>query len=387
VLDFNNTEIAFAHKSNSDLKQASLLFSTIGNSTLTGIGVKLTTIAFKIGLPINGLIKSTLYQHFVGGENLAEASTAAEKIYKHGVSVILDYGVEGKESESEFNYAAQKFIEAIQFAVGKPHIPFVSIKVTGFARFQLLAKLDRGESLNESETQEWKRVEERFFNICEAANAGNVMILVDAEETWIQDPVDELAYQGMKKYNQGKLVIYNTYQMYRHDRLAFLKTHVERSIQDKFTLGVKLVRGAYMEKERLRAVELNYPSPIQPNKVACDKDFDLAVSYTLLHLATCALFIGTHNDMSCMKACEQMQELGIQPSDHRVYFSQLYGMSDHISFNLARHGYLVSKYLPYGPVKDVTPYLMRRAQENTSVAGQTSRELSLIKTELKRRKI
>jgi proline dehydrogenase len=387
VVNFENTEFAFAHKTNGALKQASFLFSTLGNPKLTKIGVALTNFAFKIRLPIEGIIKKTLYQQFVGGETLEEASNSAKKIFEHGVGVILDYGVEGKTTEEEFDKSAKEFIEAIEFAAGKKHIPFVSIKVTGFARFELLEKLDAGALLNNDETAEFDKVRNRLKLICDAASKANVMILIDAEETWIQDPVDSLALEMMAIYNAQQILIFNTYQMYRHDRLEFLYLTHEKSKTSKFILGAKLVRGAYMEKEQARAEEKNYPNPIQPSKEQCDKDYDMAVNYCLENNDNIAVFIGTHNDLSCLKACEIMQIKNIPNYNKHVYFSQLYGMSDNISFNLAHSGYNISKYLPYGPVKDVVPYLMRRAQENTSVAGQTGRELKLINTELKRRKL
>jgi proline dehydrogenase len=386
VLNFNNTQNAFAHKTNYELKQAFFLFSTLASPALTGIGVKLTQLAFKIGLPISGIIKQTLYKQFVGGTNLEEASQAAAKIYQHGVGVILDYGVEGKVSEQEFDHTTQEFIEAIEFAEGKKHIPFVSIKVTGFARFALLQKMDEGKSLTTDEQAEFDKVTHRLRQICQAAAKAKVMILCDAEETWIQDPIDKLCLQLMAEFNKENCILFNTYQMYRHDRLAYLQASHAISTAQGFILGAKLVRGAYMEKERARAQENNYPSPIQASKEASDADFDAAVNYCINNADSITTFIGTHNEHSCMLAAQLMKEKNINPQSHKVYFSQLYGMSDNISFNLAHAGYPVSKYLPYGPVKDVVPYLMRRAQENTSVQGQTGRELLLIKKELERRK-
>jgi proline dehydrogenase len=385
-LSFDNTQIAFKNKSNSALKQAHFLFKSMGNPWLTKIGVSFTTLAFKLHLPIKALIRNTIFKQFCGGETIHEASITAEEIYNYGVGVILDYGVEGKTTEDEFNHTAQEFIKAIEFAKGKEHIPFISIKVTGFARFALLEKLDAGKELNQQEQNEYKEVEKRMHAICKAAVDCNKMILVDAEETWVQDPVDSLANHMMLEFNISKAFIFNTYQMYRHDRVDFLNKTIQHAKDNNYILGAKLVRGAYMEKERKRAEELNYNSPIQPNKEACDIDYDAAVHICLQQIKYCHTFIGTHNELSCYKAVEQMKKQGIQPNLGQVYFSQLYGMSDNISFNLASEKYLVSKYLPYGPVHDVIPYLMRRAQENTSVAGQTGRELGLITKELKRRK-
>jgi proline dehydrogenase len=387
MLNFENTEYAFAHKTNVELKKARFLFKSIGNPWLTKLGIRITNIAFKLHLPIKGIIKKTLFQQFCGGENLIEAGSAAEKIYKYGVGVILDYGVEGKKTEAEFEATKKGFIEAIAFAKGKAHIPFISIKVTGFARFELLQKIDAGEILNNTEEQEFERVEQRLLEICEAAEISNTMILIDAEETWVQDAVDELALSMMQQFNVQKALIFNTYQMYRHDRLAFLKTELNYAKNNNFILGAKLVRGAYMEKERARAIEFNYTSPIQNNKENTDQDFDKAIEMCIEAMAHCNLFVGTHNEKSCYLAVALMQQHNIVGNAHYIYFSQLYGMSDNISFNLAKATYNVSKYLPYGPVHDVVPYLMRRAQENTSVAGQTGRELGLITKELNRRKL
>ncbi len=387
MISFDNTENAFAYKSNSQLKKAAFLFKSIGNPTLTKIGIAAVTLGLKLHLPIKGLIKNTMFAQFCGGESLQEASDTAEKIFKHGVGVILDYGVEGKKTEEEFDQTAKGFIDAIQFASGKKHIPFISIKVTGFARFSLLEKMDAHEKLTVQEIDEFERVVKRLDTICAAAVKANVMLLIDAEETWVQDPVDELAMTMMEKYNSTRPYIFNTYQMYRADRLSFLHTTYKHAASKNIILGAKLVRGAYMEKERARALENNYPSPIQPTKAQCDVHYDEAITFCLQNINKVALFVGTHNEKSCYLAAQLMKENNIENNNNHIYFSQLYGMSDNISFNLAHAGYNVSKYLPYGPVHDVVPYLMRRAQENTSVAGQTGRELGLIKKELQRRKI
>jgi proline dehydrogenase len=387
MISFDNTENAFIYKSNSQLKKAAFLFKSIGNPWLTKIGIALIKFGLIIKLPIKGLIKNTMFQQFCGGETLTEASNVAEKIFAHGVGVILDYGVEGKKTEAEFDETANGFIEAIQFAAGKKHIPFISIKVTGFARFELLEKMDAHEKLSSCEVDEFNAVIKRMQKICEAAVKSNVMILIDAEETWVQDPVDELAMSMMENYNKAHPFIFNTYQIYRKDRLSFLDSTHKHALEKNIVLGAKIVRGAYMEKERARAEDLQYESPIQPSKEACDIDYDAAIKYCIDNLETIALFIGTHNEKSCYTATTLLQKKNISPKSTHIYFSQLFGMSDNISFNLAHAGYNVSKYLPYGPVQDVVPYLMRRAQENTSVAGQTGRELGLIKKELKRRSL
>jgi proline dehydrogenase len=385
--EFDDTEIAFSYRTNGDLKQARFLFSSMGSPTLTKIGSVFTSWAMKWGLPINNIIKKTIFKQFCGGETMEEAADTAAILDKYGIGVILDYGVEGKDGEEEYDKAVPEFIKAIKYAASQKNIPFISIKVTGFGRFGLLEKKHAGEQLNENEQQEWHRIHARINEICKAAAANDIMVLVDAEETWIQDPVNELADAMMKAYNKEKAIVYNTFQMYTTLALPFLKVSLEKAENEGYILGAKLVRGAYMEKERKRAAEMGYTSPIQPTKEATDKDYDEAVQYCLQHLNKLDLFIGTHNENSCMLAVKYMEANNIEAKGSNVYFSQLYGMSDNISFNLAHAGYHVAKYLPYGPVKDVIPYLMRRAQENTSVAGQTGRELSLINKELKRRKL
>jgi proline dehydrogenase len=385
--EFDNTEIAFQYRSDKELKRARFLFSSMGSPTLTNLGMKMTKIAISWNLPVKGLIKHTLFDQFCGGETMEEAATTAAIIGKYGISTILDYGVEGKESENDFDRAVPEFIKAIKYAASGKNIPFISIKITGFAHFALLEKIHSGALLSDNEKAAWKRVCDRIDFICKAAYDNNIMVLVDAEESWIQKPVDDLTNAMMQQYNKTKVIVYNTFQMYRHDRLVFLKESYETAKAANYFLGAKLVRGAYMEKERARAAQMGYPSPIQPDKLATDKDYDEGVHFCLQHLDDLAVFIGTHNESSCLKAARYMQEHNIPATTDRVFFSQLYGMSDNISFNLAHEGYHVAKYLPYGPVKDVVPYLMRRAQENTSVAGQTGRELSLIDKEIKRRKI
>ncbi len=386
-LSFDNTEIAFRYRNNKELKRAHFLFTSMGSPFLSSTGMKLTQLAISWGLPVKGMIKKTIFSQFCGGETIEEAAGTSSTLGKYGVDVALDYSVEGKEEEAEFDHAVPEFIKAIEYAATQNNIPFIPIKITGFARFSLLEKVHSGEALSENEKTEWQKVQERIDKICAAAARAKSMILIDAEESWIQQPVDDLADAMMEKYNKGTVVVFNTFQMYRHDRLAFLKLSHQKAMQGNYILGAKLVRGAYMEKERNRAAERGYTSPIQPDKSSTDRDYDAAVAYCFDHSDSIAVFIGTHNEDSCYKAAAIMQQKGLQPGNNHVYFSQLYGMSDNITFNLADAGYNVSKYLPYGPVKDVIPYLMRRAQENTSVAGQTGRELSLIKKEMKRRGI
>lgn len=384
-LSFDNTEIAFKYRNDKELKRAHFLFNSMSSPFLSKTGMKLTQLAMSWNLPVKSLVKNTIFLQFCGGETIEEAAKTSATLEKYGVDVALDYSVEGKEEEADFDHALPEFIRAIEYAATQNNIPFIPIKVTGFARFSLLEKIHAGQVLNESEKQEWQRVEDRINKICGTAARCKSMILIDAEESWVQQPVDDLADAMMAKYNKNTVVVFNTFQMYRHDRLAYLKKSHEEAKKDDYILGAKLVRGAYMEKERKRAEEQGYASPIQPDKASTDKDYNLAVAYCLDHLQEIAVFIGTHNEDSCLVANEIMMKKGLKSTNNHVFFSQLYGMSDNITFNLADAGYHVSKYLPYGPVKDVIPYLMRRAQENTSVAGQTGRELGLIKKEMKRR--
>ncbi len=382
---FDNTEIAFRSKTNGALRQAQTLFSSMGSPLLTKIGISLTSAALRLKLPVKGLIKATLFKQFCGGETLEEAARTAAGLAPYGVGAVLDYGVEGAEGEAAFDAAVPEFIKAVQYAASQPNIPFIAVKITGFARFALLEKHHQGDALTAAEAAEFDRVRDRILRICAAARDAGIHVLIDAEESWIQGPVDALADAAMEACNRERPVVYNTFQLYRHDRLVFLQESAAVAEQKGYHLGAKLVRGAYMEKERRRADEQGYRSPIQPDKAASDRDYDEALRFCLDRLGSLGLFIGTHNEASCLLAVRLAQEKGIAPNHPDLWFSQLYGMSDNISFNLAAAGYRVVKYLPYGPVEDVMPYLMRRAQENTSVAGQTGRELGLIRQELRRR--
>ncbi|MGN6618499.1 MAG: proline dehydrogenase family protein [Ilyomonas sp.] len=391
-LSFDNTQVAFAYKSDRELKGAKFLFSTMNYPWFSAMGVRLTPFLMKTGLPIDGIIRRTIFKQFVGGETLEETARVGKILSDYNVQVILDYGVEGKEGEENFEEATKKFIQVINYAATQKNIPFISVKVTGLARFGLLQTLNEAPRLrsgihdHEFENQEWEKVRERMFRICATAAEKNIGVLIDAEESWIQDPIDRITMEMMEIFNKEKAIVYNTLQLYRHDRLDFLKLSHRIAQQQEFILGVKLVRGAYMEKERARAAQLKYPSPIQQDKSFTDGDYNEAVDYCLDNLDTIAVIIASHNEYSNLHAAELMDKKGIPHNHPHVHFSQLYGMSDNITFNLAKEGYSVSKYLPFGPIRDVIPYLMRRAQENSSINGQTSRELVLINKELKRRK-
>jgi proline dehydrogenase len=402
-ISFDNTEFAFEYKPDKQLRKARFLFSMMGKPWLVKVGTRLAPWSIKAGLPVKGIIRNTIFSQFVGGETLAETAKVAKKLSDYHVKVILDYGVEGKEGEENFDHACEEFIRVIDYAGTQPNIPFMSIKVTGFARFGLLEKLDdmmhNGEgtlmrrylkavdSLSAGEREEWHRVRHRMMRVCETGKEKNIGVLVDAEETWIQDPVDALTILMMDTFNKEKAVVYNTIQHYRHDRLQFLKDSHEAAVERKFILGAKLVRGAYMEKERKRAGEKGYPSPIQPDKESSDRDYNAGVEFSIAHLDRIALIVASHNEYSNLLSTQLLQKKGLPLNHPHIHWSQLYGMSDNITFNLAHAGCSVSKYLPFGPIKDVVPYLMRRAQENTSVKGQTGRELGLINKELARRKL
>ena len=385
-LSFDNTEIAFANKSNSELRKSAWLFSLMNNPSLVSIGSSLTPLAFKWGLPIKSLVKNTIYNQFCGGETLAECTLAINKLSKYNVQTILDYGVEGKETEEAFDENLQEMLKAIAFAKTSGHVPFASIKVTGYAHFALLEKLHSKTALTETEKTEWANAKTRMHTACKAASDAGISLMIDAEETWIQYPIDDLADELMKAYNTKRAVVLNTFQFYRTDRLAFLKASFDKAIANNYILGAKLVRGAYMEKERARATELNYQSPIQPNKESSDKDYNSAVEFCINNIERINCCIGSHNEYSNKLGADLAEKKNIPHNHPHLHFSQLLGMSDNLTFNLAAAGYNASKYVPYGPVKDVIPYLMRRAKENTSIGGQTSRELALIRTEVERRK-
>lgn len=386
TLSFDNTEIAFKLKSNNELKQSYLLFKAIGYNWLVKLGPPMVNGAFNVGLPIKGLIKNTVFKQFCGGESMDDCNKTIDQLHSYGVGTILDYSVEGEEKEESFNATATETLETISKAKNNPKIPFCVFKVTGLGRFDLLAKVSAKETLTSTEESEWGRVKNRIHNICKTAHDNNVRIFIDAEESWIQPAIDDLAHHMMREFNNQKCIVYNTIQLYRHDRLAFLKASFEDAVKNNYYLGLKLVRGAYMEKERERALKLGYPSPIQPDKASSDKDYNEALRFCINHIDKISVCAGSHNEQSSMLLTQLMAEKGLSNNDQRVYFSQLYGMSDHISFNLSSAGYNVAKYLPYGPVKAVMPYLFRRAAENTSVKGQAGRELTLISREVARRK-
>lgn len=387
MISFDNTEIAFSYKSDKELKRAYTMFKLVGKSWLVQLGKKMVPIAFKLRLPINGLIKSTIFKQFCGGETIADCDETIQTLFDNKVGTILDYSVEGKTEEVDFDATRDEIMATIEKAKGNKAIPFAVFKVTGLSRHALLEKLnDINAEPTVLERAEFARVVDRINDICAHAHKSDCPIFIDAEESWIQNTIDRVVEAMMAKYNQEKCIVYNTLQMYRHDRLEYLRNGIEKAKREGYKFGGKLVRGAYMEKERDRAAEMGYPSPIQPDKETCDIDFNEGIRLMVQEIEHCALCCGTHNEESSLLLVDLLEEYGVAKDDKRVYFAQLLGMSDHISFNLAHAGYQVAKYVPYGPVKEVMPYLLRRADENTSVAGQTGRELSLISKEWKRRK-
>ncbi|MCC5921884.1 MAG: proline dehydrogenase family protein [Cyclobacteriaceae bacterium] len=386
ILDFDNTERAFIYKTDWELRKANLLFSVVKYPWLTSLGTSLLELSLKLRLPIKWIIKKTLFEQFCGGENIKDCTQTIEKIYQYKVGTILDYSVEGEKNEKGFERVKKEVMQNILHATKRTEIPFCVFKMTGLGRFKLLEKKQSGVQLSQKELAEFEAFKNRVDEICKSAYENKIRVFIDGEESWIQDTIDDIAIDMMRKYNQESAIIYNTYQLYRNDILERLKFHYELSEKHPFHLGAKLVRGAYMEKERERAKEMGYKDPIHKTKEDTNRDFDLAQEFCMNHIDRMGLCSGTHNEESNYKLAKLIQDKGLHPKDPRVFFAQLYGMSDHISFNLTVPRFNVAKYVPYGPVKSVAPYLVRRAKENTSVKGQSSRELLNIKKELERRK-
>ena len=383
---FNNTKIAFSLKSDSELERAFFLFKLIQSQPMVKIGTAVTNFALKAHLPVEGLIRSTVFDHFCGGVTEEDCIPNIEKMHSNGVYSVLDYSVEGKETEEQFDIVKAKTLKNIEFAKKKDAIPFVVFKPTGVGRFSLYQKITEKKPLSNEEKSEWDAVMNRYYEICDKAIKFDVPILIDAEESWMQDAADVLVEGLMEKYNLDKAIVFNTLQMYRHDRMEYLKSLHQKALKGNYHIGLKIVRGAYMEKERERARENKYISPICKDKNATDENFNAAIKFMMEH-DRMALFAGTHNEESSYLLLGLAKKYNINSADQRLWFGQLYGMSDHISFNLAKEGFNTAKYVPFGPVRDVMPYLIRRAEENTSVAGQTNRELNLIKEERVRRKL
>jgi proline dehydrogenase len=385
-MHFDNTEIAFRMKSDRELAKAFLLFTVIGKPWVVNLGSGMVNVALKIHFPIGWLIKPTVYSHFCGGVTLEDCRPAVERLSAFRVKAILDYSVEGKESEEDYEAALVETLKSIRFASGHPNIPFAVFKPTAFTSHSVLEKASLGETLSPQEEAMAQAFKKRIDTLCKAAYDADLPVLIDAEDTWYQHFIDEVVMEMMAKYNHSKAIVFNTFQMYRIDRIPFLEESYNKAVEGNFFLGAKFVRGAYMEKERERALKMGYASPIHPDKECTDRYYNEALRFSMDRIDRIAIFNGTHNEESSALLTELMEQKKIPRDDPHIWFSQLYGMSDHISFNLAYQGYNVAKYVPYGPVKHVTPYLLRRARENTSVAGQTGRELSLLTRERNRRK-
>ena len=386
MISFSSTEIAFRIKSNRELRRAYLLFKAISNRTLVKLGGLLSQFAIDIRFPISWIVKPTIYSHFCGGETIGDCIPTIQKLSKYNVRSVLDYSVEGGEDPHQIQAALDETLRTVTNAKGNKDIPFAVFKPTAFIVSDVLKKRSSGDTLTREEQEEADLFRQRVEKLCITAFENDVRIMIDAEDVCYQDHIDEVVMDMMEKYNRQKAIVFNTYQMYRWDRMEVFRQDLEKAREKGFYLGIKFVRGAYMERERRRAQEEGYSSPIHPDKESTDRDYDAALKLAVENIDRVTIFNGTHNEKSSMYLTQLMDQNNIPADDDRCWFSQLYGMSDHISFNLAHLGYNVAKYLPYGPVRHVLPYLIRRTEENTSIAGQTSRELSLIMEERNRRR-
>ncbi len=386
MINFNNTEIAFKSKSDKDLKRARQLFKIVASPVVVKAGTVLTNIALGVRMPIGWAVKPNIYKHFVGGESIEECLPVVRSLQTYKVRAILDYSVEGGSSNADIEKAMSELIKSIKNAAKDKNVPYAVFKPTALTSTTILEKASSDKPLSAKDKDEVDKFRQRVDTLCKTAFDVSIPILIDAEDYAFQRIIDEVVNEMMEKYNKKHTIVFNTFQMYRHDRLDFLKESYQKAVAGNYNLGAKFVRGAYMEAERERAAKMGYPSPIHPDKAATDKAFNDALIFCADRISKISIFCGTHNEESCLLLTELMKKHNIEKNRTRVYFAQLYGMSDHISFNLASEGYNVAKYLPYGPVKYVMPYLLRRAEENTSIAGQTGRELNLINMEIERRK-
>ena len=384
---FDNTKVAFSAKSDVALERAYFLFKLIANEPLVRIGSLVANFALKAHLPVEGLIRATVFDHFCSGTNAKESLKVVDELAKQRVFSVLDYSVEGAKEEISFDACCENTVETIELSSSTNTIPFTVFKPTGFGDPVLYEKVSEGNNLSEEEQAAWERIRQRYLKCCGLARDKNVKVLIDAEESWLQPAINILVEEMMMRFNTEKTIIFTTAQMYLKDRLQYLEAMASKAKKEGFKVGVKIVRGAYMEKEAARALARGKENPVCSSKTATDENFDRAWQFILDELDYFSLYFGSHNEESTYAFMEAMKRKNL-PNDHpNIWFGQLYGMSDHISFNLAHAGYQVSKYLPFGPVKDVLPYLIRRAEENTSVAGQSIRELELIEKERKRRKL
>ncbi len=385
-IHFDDTEVAFSYKSDRELKKANFIFSLVNNPFVSSIATGLAKVGLALKLPVKGLIRSTVFEHFCGGETIDQSNSTIQTLFKFNVGTILDYSAEGEHNEAGFDKTKDEILKTFDKAKDNPAIPFCVFKSTGLVNADVLEKVQSKQNLSEEEATAFEHFKQRVDAICAKAHAYKVPILMDAEDSWIQNPIDELSYAMMQKYNQEKAIVFNTYQMYRIDMLDNLRNAFHNAAMHNYYLGVKMVRGAYMEKEAERAEKMNYPNPIHPNKEATDDSFNKGLAFCVDNKQRVSLMCGSHNEYSNQYLAVLMEKHSMKNNDSRIWFAQLMGMSDNISFNLVKAGYNVAKYVPYGPVELVMPYLIRRAEENTSVAGQSSRELTLIRKELARRK-
>ncbi|QDH77617.1 proline dehydrogenase [Echinicola soli] len=384
-ISFENTEIAFASRTDVELKKMYLFFAAMDKNWAVKLGTNLSAIAFKLKLPVKGIMKKTIFGHFCGGESVEDCSKSIKELQEFGIGTILDYSVEGTGTEKSYDFTRNQILRTIKRSAGASEIPFSVFKVTGLGSYKIMTKVQAGEKLNAKEQEAFGRLKDRVDTLCRAAHENDVRIMIDGEESWFQGVIDDMAYEAMEKYNKEKAIVYNTFQMYRKDMLGLLKQAHQEAELKGYHVGAKLVRGAYMEKERERAEDRGYPSPIHDTKEDTDNAYNDALKFSMENKDRIYLVSGSHNELSNIILTELMNLHGVSANDKRVFFSQLYGMSDNISYNLAFAGYNVAKYVPYGPVESVMPYLYRRASENTSVAGQSSREFDLIKNEMARR--
>lgn len=385
-VQFDDTQIAFSYKSDQQLKKANFIFTVVNNPFISGLATSLVKIGLALRLPIKSIIRYTVFDHFCGGETIVESEQTINALGKYNVGTILDYSVEGAKTEEGFDNTCAQILSTFDEARKSPHVPFCVFKLTGMGDSELLSKINSNKELSAIEKTRFEKIKDRVDRICKKAFDFNIPVLIDAEETWIQNPIDSIAREMMRKYNHNQALVFTTYQMYRVDSLQNLKSAFDDASQNNYYLGVKIVRGAYMEKERERAEKFSYPDPIQPDKESTDRAFNDALEFCVTHHDKITLVCGSHNEYSNQFLTELIKKHGLSHEDGKIWFSQLLGMSDNISFNLANKGYNVVKYVPYGPVKSVMPYLFRRASENTSVSGQSSRELLMIRKEIQRRK-
>ncbi|UCS95669.1 proline dehydrogenase family protein [Echinicola marina] len=384
-ISFENTEIAFSSRTDVELRKMYLIFAVMDSNMAVKLGTSLADVAFKLRLPVKGIMKKTMFGHFCGGESIEDCKKSIKELERYGIGTILDYSVEGKGTEKSYDFTRDEILSTIERSAGAKEIPFTVFKVTGLGSSKIMTKVQEGKQLSEREAMAFEKTRARVDSLCKAAHEHDVKIMIDGEESWFQDVIDDMTYEAMEKYNREKAIVYNTYQMYRKDMLGLLKQAYAESEEKGYYIGAKLVRGAYMEKERERAEDNKYPSPIHETKEDSDNAYNDALKFCMENKQGIYLVSGSHNELSNIILTELMNLYGVKPSDDRVFFAQLYGMSDNISYNLAFAGYNVAKYVPYGPVEKVMPYLYRRAAENTSVSGQSSREFELIKKEMARR--